>query len=410
MVTEKLFLCDSLFTRFEARLLSVAQCGGAPSLVLDRTAFYPEAGGQLGDRGALSIRGRGVEVADVQIDEAGTIHHVLGGPLDEAGIAALRGSIGAEIVGEVDVARRRDHMSQHTGQHMLSSALAELGAETVSSRLGSELSTIDVGVPTLEPSRLEEAETMVNALVLEDRAVIVHFPSPETLAAMPLRRPPKVTTDVRVIEVEGFDFSPCGGTHCARTGQVGPVRIVGTERYKGGVRVSFLAGQRALSDARAKEAVLRDLARSFTCGVAAVPAAVAKLRADLEERTRRLAAAKQELIELLVSALHAANPPGDGPTRVVVMRERDDLAGLRALVAGLARREDVIALAATRDEATSELLVAVERGKAAGAFDAGRWLKVMTAQHAGRGGGRPERAEGRLAGGVDWSAIAREEV
>jgi alanyl-tRNA synthetase len=409
--TEKLFLRDSLFTRFEARLLGVARFADQPSLMLDRTAFYAEAGGQLGDRGTLTLAGRTLAVVDVQVDDAGVIHHLLAKdtPAEQlAGIASAAPA--AEVAGTIDVARRRDHMSQHTGQHMLSAALADLGAETVSSRLGSEASTIDVGVATLDEARLADAEARVNAIVLEDRPVIVHFPTADALAAMPLRRPPKVTTDVRVVEVEGLDFSPCGGTHCARTGQVGPVRVTGTERYKGGLRVSFLAGQRALADARAKESILRGLARDFTCGVAALPDAIARLRADLDARTQRLSAAKQELIELLVASLHAAHPAGDDPTRVVVVRERDDQAGLRALAAGLARRDDVIAFVGTRDEATGDWLVAVERGKGVTGFDAGKWLKSAAARHQGRGGGRPERAEGRLGGAVELRAAAHEDA
>jgi alanyl-tRNA synthetase len=416
--TEKLFFRDALLTRFDARLLAVSAWKGAPSLVLDRTAFYAEAGGQLADRGHLRLAGGDeLEVLDVQVDDDGTIHHVIASaPAGLGGLGALAGLAGgAPLVGEIDLARRRDHMSQHTGQHMLSRALVDVaGAETVSSRLGSEASTIDLGVQTLDEAKLAEAEARVNDAVLEDREVRVLFPTPSELAALPLRRAPKVATDVRVIEVDGFDFSPCGGTHCLRTGQVGPVRVVGTERYKGGVRVTFLAGKRALAEARANDAILRELARAFTCGVPAVPAAVAKLRADLERRTERLAAAKQELIELLVRALHADHPAREGAARaitpIVSVRERDDLAGLRTLASALARRPDVVAFVATRDESSGELQVAIERGASASTFDAGKWLKALTARHGGRGGGRAERAEGRLPAAIDWPALVRDEA
>jgi alanyl-tRNA synthetase len=408
--TEKLYFRDALRTRFDARLLAVSTWKGVPSLVLDRTAFYAEAGGQLADRGQLRLAGASgvspdvLDVLDVQIDDDGAIHHVVA--RIPAGLA-----VDAELAGEIDLARRRDHMSQHTGQHMLSRALVDVaGAETVSSRLGSEASTIDLGVTTLDEAKLAEAEARVNDAVLEDREVRVLFPTPAELAALPLRRAPKVDADVRVIEVDGFDLSPCGGTHCLRTGQVGPVRVVGTERYKGGVRVTFLAGKRALADARANDAILRELARTFTCGVPAIPSAVAKLRADLDKRTERLGSAKQELIALLVRALHADHPAREGAiTPIVSVRERDDVAGLRTLASALARRPDVIAFVATRDEGSGELQVAIERGAAAQAFDAGKWLKALTARHGGRGGGRADRAEGRLPAALDWHAAVRDE-
>jgi alanyl-tRNA synthetase len=208
---------------------------------------------------------------------------------------------------------------------------------------------------------------------------------------------------VRVIEVEGFDFTPCGGTHCTRTGQIGPVRIIAIERYKGGTRVSFAAGARALADARAKEAILRELAKGFTCGVAEVPAAVAKLRADLDAKTKAFAAARGELLSLLAERILGEHPRSDqgAPTRVVITREGDDLAGLRALASALAKRSDVIAFVATRDKASGDLLLVVERGTDATPFDAGAWFKRAAGSHGGRGGGRPDRAEGRLSLGPD---------
>ncbi|MGZ3477302.1 MAG: DHHA1 domain-containing protein, partial [Polyangiales bacterium] len=320
---------------------------------------------------------------------------------------------GEDLVGKtaklsVEGARRRDHMSQHTGQHVLSRALIEVAkAETVSARLGTDASTIDVSLTSLDERAIAAAEDLVNDLVLADHAVRSHFPSAEELAAMPLRRAPKVSTGIRVIEVEGFDFTPCGGTHVHRTGQIGAVRVTGVEKYKGGTRVTFLAGRRALGDARAKDAVLRELARAFTCGVGDVPNAIGKLRADLKARTDAFAVMRGELVQFLAERLHAAHPVDPAGTRVVVLREGDDLAALRALASALARRPDVIAFVGSRDKESGELLVVVERGAQA-SFDCGAWLKKTAAALGGRGGGRPDRAEGRLPAGADLAAAARD--
>jgi alanyl-tRNA synthetase len=396
--TEKLYWEDPFRAAGEARVAQVAQFQGKPSIVLDRTLFYPEGGGQLGDRGALRVGDRTIVVHDVQIDDDGVIHHVVDSTADDL--------LGAQVQLEVDRARRRDHMSQHTGQHVLSRALIEVAkAETVSARLGSETSTIDVSVNALDERAIAAAEDLVNDLVLADAIVRSHFPTAEELAAMPLRRAPKVSTGIRVIEVEGFDFTPCGGTHVGRTGQIGAVRVTGVEKYKGGTRVTFLAGRRALDDARGKDAVLRELARAFTCGVGDVPNAVGKLRADLKSRTDAYSVMRGELVQLLADRLHAAHPVDPLGTRIVVLRDGDDLASLRALAGALARRPDVIAFVGSRDEDGGDLAVVVERGGDA-KFDCGAWLKSAASSLGGRGGGRPERAEGRLPPSADLAALA----
>ena len=155
-------------------------------------------------------------------------------------------------------------MAQHTAQHALSRGLLDAaGAATVSSRLGATLCTIDVDRADVHERDIARAEELVNAVVLDDVPVRALFPTAEELAKMDLRRAPKVSANVRIIDIEGFDLSPCGGTHCTRSGQIGSVRVVCVERYKGKIRVSFHAARRALADARAKESALAALAASL---------------------------------------------------------------------------------------------------------------------------------------------------
>jgi alanyl-tRNA synthetase len=369
--------------------------------VLDRTLFYPESGGQLGDTGTLRVGARELRVDDVQVDDAGVIHHLVTGPLDDVE--------GAVVQGSIDAARRRDHMAQHTGQHALSRALVDAArADTVSSRLGATACTIDVE-GALSERDLARAEDLVNALVMSDVPVRALFPSPEELAKMPLRRTPKVDHDVRVIEIEGFDLSPCGGTHCTRTGQIGIVRVVGLERYKGGWRITFHAGRRALEDARRKEAVLGELAREMTCGMLDVGSAVGKLRAELKARLDMLSTTRGELVELLAERVLAAHPPAaSGTTPVLLERKQDDVPMLRTLAGRLASRADVVAFCASPDERNDgDWSIVVQRG-AGTSFDCGAWLKAVAARLGGRGGGRPERAEGRLPRTVDLSRLVQE--
>ncbi len=370
--------------------------------------FYPEAGGQLADRGTLAFdaggRGETLAVRDVQIDDDGVIHHLIDGANALANLAPHEASR-LVIAGRIDPARRRDHMAQHTAQHMLSRALLdEARAETVSSRLGATLCTIDLSRASIPDDELARAETAVNAAIQSDLVVRSFFPTPEELAALPLRRAPKVTTGIRIIDVDGFDVSPCGGTHCTRTGQIGLLRIVGIERYKGMVRVTFHAANRALADMREKERTLESLAREFTCGPLDVGNAVAKLRADMKLRLDALSAVRGELVAFLAAEAHAAHPPDpSGTTRVVVVRTADDIGMLRTLAARIASRPDVVAFCASRSEGERDSMVVVQRGGGT-SFDCGAWLKSTAASVGGRGGGRPERAEGKLPEGASLSA------
>jgi alanyl-tRNA synthetase len=393
MATEKLYWPDPFATAFEGGAAHLGELGGRRTLVLDRTIFYPESGGQLADTGTLAVGDRTFHVEDVQVDDEGTIHHLVTEPLE--------GAAGGPVRGSIDATRRRDHMAQHTAQHALSRALVDVArAETVSSRLGATSCTIDVEGALAERD-VARAEDLVNAVVTGDVVVRQHFPTADELARMPLRRPPKVASNVRVIEIEGFDFSPCGGTHCTRSGQIGLVRVVGLEKYKGGWRVTFHAGKRALDDVRRKDAVLADLAREFTCGPLDVSGAVGKLRNELKARTDALSTTRGELVELLADRVLGAHPPdAGGTTRVALLREHDDLGMLRALAGRLAARGDVVAFCAAPDPASGDWSIVVQRG-ASTSFDCGAWLKSVAAAHGGRGGGRPERAEGRLPRAAD---------
>jgi alanyl-tRNA synthetase len=397
--TTKLYWDDPFLTTFETEGARASEFGGKPSIVLAKTAFYPEGGGQLGDWGTLEVAGEKLEVVDVQIDDAGDIHHLL---TSAAPFAEPR----SPVKGTLDAPRRRDHMAHHTAQHMVSRALLDVArADTVSARLGASDCTIDVDSSSLSDAALAKAEDRVNAAVRDDVSIRAHFPTPTELAAMNLRRAPKVTTGIRIIDIEGFDLTPCGGTHCTRTGQIGTVVISGTEGYKGKVRVSFHAAARALKDVRAKAEILRGLANDFTCGVLDVPAAVHKLRGELKSKLDTVSGMRGELVELLARQVLAEHPVDpSGTTRIVLVRPKDDLAMLRALAGRLAQRPDVVAFLGAIDPATGEKLLVVQRGSSA-QFDAGAWFKAEGQKHGGRGGGRPERAEGRLPAEVDWGGL-----
>jgi alanyl-tRNA synthetase len=386
MSTERLYHADSFLRDFTARVVAHGAHRGRASVILDRTAFYPEAGGQMADRGTLA----GAAIADVQADDDGTIHHVL---VEGAALPA----VDSEAGGAIDWARRRQHMAQHTGQHMLSAALVTAAqAPTASARLGDTACTIDVERDKLPDAELAKAEELANAIVDDDLAIRAWFPDPAELASLPLRREPKVDARVRVIAIGDFDLSPCGGTHCAHTAQVGTLRVLGTERYKGMTRITFAAGAKARAELAARDAALRSLAAGFTCAPAEVAAAVDKLRRDLAGARDALKDGRERLAELTANALVV----GEGPVVACVPGDAELLRAIAARVTGAGR--DALLAAASPDG------VAVLFARAAGsALDCGKLLGALAKQTGGRGGGRPERAEGRFPAEIatQWPAL-----
>jgi alanyl-tRNA synthetase len=382
----ELYHDDSLLFTFRAHVVEHATIGDKPSVILDRTAFYPESGGQMADRGKLGA----ANIVDVVIDEVGRIHHVLDGVLPV---------VGDLVDGEIDKVRRRIHMAQHTGQHMLSRALVDIaGAETVSSRLGESTCTIDLDLATLDERAAARAEDLVNALIDDDVPVRAYFPSSDELGALPLRRQPKVTDHVRVVAIGDFDVSPCGGTHCTHAAQVGFVRIESVERYKGSARIVFSAGPRARRNVTREAAITRAFAREFTSGTDDVPAGHDKLRRELAETRESLGRVRIRIASALADDFMRAT----ADRAVVGVVEDASLDLVRAVAARITAHGDRVAMVAGAADGGTIVLVA--RGTDS-TFDCGTFLKRVAASAGGRGGGRPERAEGRLPLAIDWPAL-----
>jgi alanyl-tRNA synthetase len=393
-MTRRLYHEDAYLRRFEGEVIAITQLEGRPAVILDRTAFYPEAGGQLGDRGTLA----GIAVLDTQQIDDGAIAHVLGGDPP---------AIGTIAAGEIDWARRRQHMAQHTAQHLLSGALLDrAAAPTASARLGESALTIDAARDRIPDAELAAAEALANDLIDDDLPIRAWFPSPEELAQLSLRRDPKVDTEIRVVAIGEFDYSPCGGTHCARTSQLGAIRITSAERYKGMTRVTFTAARRGRAELFSRDQVLRGLAAQFSCGPAEVPQAIDKLRRDADTAGAELTALRGRLAGMLARELLAgggASPgaagPGAGPIVASLPGDAELLRGVGAKLVAAGR--DAVLCAPDAEGSTVVLF------RAAGStLDCGALWKRLAAEVGGRGGGRADRAEGRLARPVeDWSAL-----
>ena len=393
--TERLYFNDSKLLQFTGRVVAHNTWQGKPSVILDRTAFYPESGGQLADTGTLGDQ----PIADVQVDDNGIIHHLLDP-------SSTLPAIDSEVSGSINAARRRIHVALHTGQHMLSRALLDVAdAATVSSRLGDANCTIDVDKPSIDESLVAKAESLVQSLIDDDVSVRAFFPTADELSKLPLRRQPKVTDNIRVVMVGDFDVSPCGGTHCTNTAQIGIIRVTSIERYKGKIRVSFSAGPRARKELFDEAQVVRQLARGFTCGPLDVTASIDKLKKELTDVRERLGAIRSKLADQLISELEgkATTPPH------LVIHQLDD-AGvdlLRAISGRLIQNDKAVVLLAGVNESGAHILAS--RGKQA-TFDCGKFVKLATALGGGRGGGKPDYAEGKIAALSDWVTIANNTI
>jgi alanyl-tRNA synthetase len=389
--TARLHHADSWLTSFDATVVAHSTVGKQASVVLDQTAFFAEGGGQLFDLGTLG----GQCITNVQVDDAGVVHHVVEGVLP---------AVGSAVHGEIDRVRRRLHMAQHTAQHMLSRALLDVvQAETVSARLGAGGCTIDLGVEKLAPEAWRDALDRVNAAVDEDRPIRAFFPSESELKALPLRRSPKVEENIRVVQVEGFDVSPCGGTHCTSTSQVGLVRGLGMERTKGMIRVFFEAGKRARDTLEAEAAVLRGMATTFTCGPLEVGTVVEKLQRELQAARETLGLVRARVAQAQADALLDAARAA-GRTTVVALLEDGDPDYLRAVVKRLTAHPEMAVVVAGRGD--GGMPVVCSRGDLS-TFDCGATLKRMASEGGGKGGGRPNHAEGRLPASADFHALVR---
>ena len=326
--TRRLYFEDAYCREFEAAVVEKRTHQGWPAVVLDKTCFYPESGGQPWDLGTLG----GTEVLSV-IDFDGVILHVLKGDVPPG-----------PVKGRIDWSRRFDHMQQHTGQHILSQAFFEvLKGETLGFHLGEDVSSLEIGLRTLSDEDADRVEDRANAVVWEDLDIKTYFVPEERIDEVPLRRPPKKQGLLRVVEVAGFDYSACGGTHCRRSGEVGLIKILGIERIRGRIRFEFLCGGRALADYRLKDRGIRKIAGGFSCLPRDAAAQVEKLSADgkalrkrirgLQERVASFEA--QEIIRQASGRLIAAVLPDKSPEEARLLALNITRAGEFAVLYGI---------------------------------------------------------------------------
>jgi alanyl-tRNA synthetase len=384
-MTEHLYYHDSFLYEFDAEVREVTAVDSRPAVILDRTAFYPTSGGQVFDTGWIVAGDSKLRVAEVAEPDDGDILHFLDGP------SLLQK--GSRIRGLVDADRRRDHMQQHSGQHVLSAAFVRaLNMPTVSFHMGTDSCSIDLDTSGLTAKQAEAAETLANEIVTENRTVGIRFVTSAEAKNLGLRKLPPVERDqLRLIDIHDFDLTACGGTHVAATGQIGCILLRKIERVRQGWRVEFVCGKRAVATARRDYTTLAEAAGMLSTHIWGLPEQIRKSQEELRALKKSAEEALTEFADLYASRVSAETDEVGGRQVVVRVFPDRDLTFIKLLGQKLTRRSaNIIALLGVTSDPAA-LVFAQSPGQP---FDMGALMKEALAKLGGRGGGSKDMAQG----------------
>ncbi|MGB9202845.1 MAG: alanyl-tRNA editing protein [Terriglobales bacterium] len=394
-MTKRLYYDSSETHEFDSIVEDVApvsQEQTRPSVILRETAFYPTSGGQVHDTGWLTLdSGDRVRVSEVADAEDGRVVHYLEAPprLPVAG-AAVHGSIDAE--------RRRDHMQQHTGQHVLSAAFVELyQMPTVSFHMGEDYCSIDLATPSVSSEQIAGAEKRANEIVFENRPVRIRYVSRAEGEKLGLRKlPPAERDELRLVEVADFDLSACGGTHVGASGQIGSILLRKSEKVRQGTRVEFVCGNRAVRMARRDYSALSEAAALFSAQLWDVPEQIRKSVEESKLLRKQKDDALDQLAELMASAALRDQAEANG-RKIIVRAFSDRDITFAKLFAQKVTRVGTPAIALVASTVDSPGLVFAQTP--GGSSDMGALLKQVLSSVGGRGGGSRDFAQGGVPAG-----------
>jgi len=386
-MTDRLYYPDSFLYNFDAEVREVQETP-RPAVILDRTAFYPTSGGQIHDTGHLTLANndhkfRVTEVADT---EDGRIVHYLDAPIKDV-------RPGACVHGEIDIVRRRDHMQQHSAQHVLSAAFIRLfNMPTVSFHMADDYCSNDLDTPSLMQAQVEDAERLANEIVLENRPVDVRYVTRDEAATLGLRKPPATDRDqLRLVDIQDFDLSACGGTHVCSTGQIAGLLLRKFEKVRQGWRVEFVAGQRAVSTARRDFQTLTEAAALFSGHLYHVPEQVRKSLDEIKSLRKLNEQSMSDLAAAEATALLAETSEQQGRKLIVRTFSGRDLNFLKLLAQKLTRQSTSAVVLLATESAEPALVFAQSPGQP---HDMSALLKQTITPLGGRGGGSKDLAQG----------------
>ncbi|MBA4700977.1 MAG: hypothetical protein H2212_16260 [Ruminococcus sp.] len=374
-MTEKLFYEDSHMTEFTARVEMCRKKGEYFEVVLDRTAFFPEGGGQYADTGCLGD----VRVLDVQ-EKSGMIYHVTEGMLDE----------GCEVTGKIDWDMRFMKMQQHTGEHIVSGLVhSRFGYNNVGFHLGSEDCTMDFN-GEISKEELWEIEKLANEAAVKNLEVLVSYPSGTELDSLEYRSKIEIEGQVRIVTIPGYDVCACCAPHVKKTGEIGMIKLTNIQRYKGGVRITMLCGFRALEDYGKKEGHVKNISVLLCAKEEEVSDAAKRLKEENAQLKVKLAEIQKKLLEYKAKevpkeeafvCLFEDNLDGDSPRLLMNQVLVQDKTGC--------------AVFWKTGESDFRYVIGSKT------IDVRPLAKELNERFEGRGGGKPEMVQGSLQGQED---------
>lgn len=377
---ERIFDADPYQTEFDARVTACRPCKAGFEAELDRTAFYPEGGGQPADAGSLG----GARVLDVQ-ERGGRILHTLDRPLEK----------GACVHGIIDWERRFSHMQLHSGEHIASGIICRrFGYHNVGFHMGHEEVTVDFNGP-LTWEQLMEAEREANRVIWQDLPVRVTYPSRRELETLDYRSKKEIDGPVRIVEIPQADCCACCGTHVRRTGEIGAVKFLSLMNYKGGVRAAMLCGMRALEDYERKTDEILELSSLLSAPAARLAQAVRRLKEENGQKDMAMAALYRRLFESLAEQI-----PESGPA-LALCEPNLPPAQLRFFCNCLMEKQKAdLLLVCTGDDQTGYSYCAASRSA-----DLRAPGKILNEKLDGRGGGSSQMIQGTFH--APWEKIRR---
>ena len=385
IMTDHLYYHDSFLYEFDATVVDLTAINSRPALILDRTAFYPTSGGQVFDTGNIVFGSNTLRVAEVAERDDGTILHFVEGTPD------IRP--GNSVHGSIDIERRRDHMQQHSGQHVLSAAFVRLfNMPTVSFHMGVDSCSIDLDTKSLTSTQVEAAESLANEVIAENRPIGIRFVTQEEAKGLGLRKMPPLERDkLRLIDIRDFDLTACGGTHVAATGQIGCILLRKTEKVRQGWRVEFVCGKRAVAMARRDYATLAESAGLCSSHIWDLPQQIRKFQDEARAFRKSNEQTLQELADLYADRMLAETKEQGGSIIVTRVLADRDLNFIKLLAQRLTRQNpNVVALLGS----TSTQPALVFAQSAGQPFDMGALMKEALGRLGGRGGGNKDMAQG----------------
>ena len=375
-MTKKLYYLDGYMTTFKGKVLSCEEGKKGLEVVLDQTAFYPEGGGQPADMGTLGEANVSYVYAKDEV-----IYHVVDKPLE----------VGCEVEGMIDFERRFDLMQQHSGEHIVSGLVnAKYGYNNVGFHLSGEYTTCDFD-GELTKEQLDEIETLANEAIYKNLAIDCTIYNDSEIKEIPYRSKLDLVGEVRLVTIPNYDICACCGVHVKTTGEIGMIKCTNIERHRGGVRVTMLCGKRALKDAKLKQEIVSEVSKMLSAKPEVITTNLAKVQEELAEMKQKVVTLTNELLSYKVEDYLKAETPA------LAIYEKDLSGdGLRRLALMLIEKTNKKVLVLTGEEEQLKYALASKKE------DIRTLNKLLTAEFAGKGGGKSELCQGNLAGNIEW--------